>query len=96
MLGILLGGVPGVAAAKVVILGGGGVGENAIMLALGMGDVTVLDTLWLQERKRRTVTAQIVEAMKPGSVLVDVAIGQGGCFENVTPDDPCRSDLHYR
>ena len=124
--GILLGGVPGVAAAKVVILGGGVVGENAIMLALGMGaDVTVLDrkvdvlgrlsrqfgsalrtvystraaieeyvlssdmvigaVLVVGAEAPKLVTAQMVEAMKPGSVLVDVAIDQGGCFETSHP-----------
>ena len=120
--GILLGGVPGVAPAKVVIIGGGVVGENAIMMALGMGaDVTVLDknvdvlgrlagrfgpalkTVYstrvsLEEyvlgadlvvgavlvagaEAPKLVTADMVRRMKPGSVLVDVAIDQGGCFE---------------
>ncbi len=120
--GILLGGVPGVAPAKVVILGGGVVGTHAAMIALGMGaNVTVLDrslealtTLWRQfgaalktefsshdsvERHvtradlviggvlipgasaPKLVTAQMVRAMQPGSVVVDVAIDQGGCFE---------------
>ena len=120
--GILLGGVPGVAPAKVVILGGGVVGTHAAMIALGMGaNVTVLDrslealtVLWRQfgaalktefsshdsvERHvtradlviggvlipgasaPKLVTAQMVQAMQPGSVVVDVAIDQGGCFE---------------
>jgi alanine dehydrogenase len=115
-----------VAAAKVVILGGGVVGENAIMMALGMGaDVTVLDrkvdvlgrlsrqfgpalrtvystraaieeyvlasdmvigaVLVVGAEAPKLVTAQMVEAMKPGSVLVDVAIDQGGCFETSHP-----------
>ncbi len=120
--GILLGGVPGVAPAKVVILGGGVVGTHAAMIALGMGaNVTVLDrslealtVLWRQfgaalktefsshdsvERHvtradlviggvlipgasaPKLVSAQMVRAMQPGSVVVDVAIDQGGCFE---------------
>lgn len=124
--GILLGGVPGVAAAKVVIIGGGVVGENAIMMALGMGaEVTVLDrtvdvlgrlsrqfgpalrtvystraaieeyvlaadmvigaVLVVGAEAPKLVSAAMVRAMKPGSVLVDVAIDQGGCFETSRP-----------
>jgi len=120
--GILMGGVPGVAPAKVVVIGGGVVGENAIYMALGMAaDVTVLDrNVQVLERLSRRfgsalktvystraalekhvldadlvigavlvagaaapklVTAEMVKAMKPGAVLVDVAIDQGGCFE---------------
>ena len=120
--GILLGGIAGVAPAKVVVIGGGVVGENAIDVALGMGgDVTVLDnnvdvldrlgrhfgpaltTIYstaaaLDEgviaadlvigavlvkgaRAPKLVTAEMVPRMRPGSVLVDVAIDQGGCFE---------------
>jgi alanine dehydrogenase len=120
--GILLGGIPGVVPAKVVVIGGGVVGENAIDVALGMGgDVTVLDnnvdvldhlgrhfgpaltTIYstasaLDEavieadlvigavlvkgaRAPKLVTADMVSRMRPGSVLVDVAIDQGGCFE---------------
>jgi alanine dehydrogenase len=124
--GILLGGVPGVAAAKVVIIGGGVVGENAIMMALGMGaEVTVLDrtvdvlgrlsrqfgpalrtvystraaieeyvlaadmvigaVLVVGAEAPKLVSGAMVRAMKPGSVLVDVAIDQGGCFETSRP-----------
>ncbi len=120
--GILLGGVPGVEAASVVVIGGGMVGENAIMMALGMAaDVTVLDrnvdvlqhlarrfgpqlnTVYSQKgtldryvtdadlvigavlvagaSAPKLVTADMVRRMRPGSVLVDVAIDQGGCFE---------------
>ena len=120
--GILLGGVPGVAPGRVVILGGGVVGTHAAMIALGFGaDVTVLDrspdamaALWRQfgaplktefsthdaiERHvtradlviggvlipgasaPKLVTAAMIRRMQPGSVVVDVAIDQGGCFE---------------
>ena len=124
--GILLGGVPGVAPGKVVILGGGVVGTHAAMIALGMGaDVTVLDrnpeamvSLWKQfgpalktefsthdaiERHvtradlvvggvlipgasaPKLVSAAMIRRMQPGSVVVDVAIDQGGCFETSRP-----------
>ncbi len=124
--GLLLGGVPGVPPAKVVVIGGGVVGSNAIEMAVGMGaDVTVLDrnvdvldelaarfgttlrTIYstgaaLEElvldadlvvgavlikgaRAPRLVTAEMVAAMRPGSVLVDVAIDQGGCMETSRP-----------
>jgi alanine dehydrogenase len=120
--GMLLGGVPGVAPAKVVIIGGGVVGENAAQIAIGMGaDVTVMDrdldvlehlsqrfgaairtifstkatledyvlqadvvigaVLVRGARAPRLVTAEMVKAMHPGSVMVDVAIDQGGAFE---------------
>ena len=121
-LGVLLGGVPGVDPAKVVILGGGVVGSHACHIALGMGaetwvldrSVDVLRGLWRQfGRPLNTVfsthdavehhvttadlviggvlipgasapklgSAALVKRMKPGSVIVDVAIDQGGCFE---------------
>ncbi len=124
--GILLGGIPGVAPARVVVIGGGVVGVNAIDVALGMGaNVTVLDnnvdvldrlgrhfgpaltTIYststaLEEqvissdlvigavlvkgaRAPKLVTADMVSQMQPGSVLVDVAIDQGGCFETSHP-----------
>jgi alanine dehydrogenase len=124
--GILLGGVPGVDPAKVVVLGGGVVGTHSIHIALGMGaevwvldrSVDVLRRLWAQfgrplntvfstrdavERHvlnadlviggvlipgasaPKLVTAAMVKQMKPGSVVVDVAIDQGGCFETSRP-----------
>jgi alanine dehydrogenase len=124
--GVLMGGVGGVANAKVVILGAGVSGQNAANIALGMGaDVTLLDTdldklrmsFWRYDNKvhglassRLAVQQQVLEAdmvigavlipgaaapklvsndlvaqMKPGSVLVDIAIDQGGCFEDSRP-----------
>lgn len=131
-MGILLGGVPGVAPANVVVLGGGVVGVNAARMAMGLGaDVTVIDkslarlkilderlgphlkTLYstsdMIERALshadliigavlvpgrtapKLVTKAMLANLKPGSVLVDVAIDQGGCFETSKPtthDDP--------
>jgi len=130
--GVLLGGVPGVDPAKVVVLGGGVVGTHAIHIALGMGaDVWVIDRsvdalrrLWVQfDRPLNTVfstrdaidrhlkdadlviggvlipgasapkliTREHVKTMKTGSVIVDVAIDQGGCAETsraTTHDEP--------
>jgi alanine dehydrogenase len=124
--GILLGGVPGVAAAKVVILGGGVAGTNAARVAMGMeAYVTVIDkslprlyeldlqfgsqlhTLFATveniEREvlsadlvvgavlvagaaaPKLVTREMVKQMRPGSVLVDISIDQGGCFETSRP-----------
>ena len=124
--GILMGGVPGVAAAKVVILGGGVAGTNAARMAMGMeAHVIVVDrslqrlyeldmqfgsqlhtrfsTLETIEREvlsadlvigavlvpgaaaPKLVSRDMVRRMKPGSVLVDIAIDQGGCFETSRP-----------
>ena len=124
--GILLGGVPGVEPARVVVLGGGTVGTHAITVALGMeADVWVIDRnvealrrLWAQfgpalntvfstrdaiERHVETadlviggvlvpgasapklVSRELVARLERGSVLVDVAIDQGGCFETSHP-----------
>ena len=125
-IGVLLGGVPGVDPAKVVVLGGGVVGSHACHIALGMGaevwvldrNVEVLRALWRQfgrplntvyatrdaiERHvtsadlviggvlipgasaPKLVTRALVSRMRPGSVVVDVAIDQGGCFETSRP-----------
>ena len=120
--GMLLGGVPGVEPAKVLVIGGGVVGINAARMAMGMGaDVTLLDrsldrlkeldmvfggrlkTIYSTsdaiERNAleadlvigavlipgaaapKLISRELVGSMKPGSVMVDVAIDQGGCFE---------------
>jgi alanine dehydrogenase len=124
--GVLLGGVGGVANAKVVVIGAGVAGQNAANIALGMGaDVTLLDTdldklrmsFWRYNNRvhglassqlaiRQQVTEadlvigavlipgakapklvsnELVSQMKPGSVLVDIAVDQGGCFEDTHP-----------
>ncbi len=124
--GVLLGGVPGVAPAKVVILGGGVVGSHATMIAIGMGaevwvldkNVDVLRSLWKQygsaintqyatrdaieeqikgadlviggvlipgSTAPKLITRAMLATMKPGAVMVDVAIDQGGCFETSRP-----------
>ncbi|MGW6446987.1 alanine dehydrogenase [Lentzea sp. NPDC055074] len=121
--GVLPGGVPGVAPARVVVIGGGVAGVNAATIAVGMGaDVQILDTnvdrlrqidAQFQGRLRtlasnsfaieqavreadlvigavlvpgaaapKLVSNALVADMKPGSVLVDIAIDQGGCFED--------------
>lgn len=120
--GVLLGGVPGVAPAKVVIIGGGSVGANAAAMAVGMGaDVVILDrsvdvlrrldaeygnrvkTVYSTKAAieeyvmaadlviggvlipgaaaPKLISRDLVSCMKPGSVIVDVAIDQGGCAE---------------
>lgn len=130
--GTLLGGVPGVASGKVLIIGGGVVGLNAAKMAVGLGaDVTLLDrslprlrelddtfnsqikTVYSTEdaiehyssradlvigavlipgaAAPKLLNAEHIRNMKPGSVLVDVAIDQGGCFETskaTTHQDP--------
>ena len=140
--GMLLGGVPGVEAAKVVVIGGGVVGTNAIRMAMGMeAHVTVLDrsldrlkeldfqfgcmlntiystreSLWKHVTAAdlvigavlvpgaaapKLVTREMLREMRPGSVVVDVAIDQGGCFETsraTTHQDPTYVEegvVHY-
>jgi alanine dehydrogenase len=124
--GVLLGGVPGVAPGRVVVIGGGVAGINAAVIALGMGaDITVfdrsinrlqyIDTVYggriktlvaskhaiEREVKQadlvigavlvhgakapKLVSNLLVSQMKSGSVLVDIAIDQGGCFEDSKP-----------
>ena len=124
--GVLLGGVPGVAPAKVVILGGGVSGTNAARMAMGMeASVTVIDKslkrlkdLDMQFGSRlqtlfatvdtiqrevvaadlvigavlvpgaaapKLVSREVVRRMRPGSVVVDISIDQGGCFETSRP-----------
>lgn len=130
--GVLLGGVPGVKPAKVVVIGGGVAGANAASMAIGLhADVVILDkdltrlkqidSLFAGQLKTvastsysieeacldadlvigavlipgakapRLVTDDLVARMRPGSVLVDVSVDQGGCFESTRPtthDDP--------
>ncbi|HET8960627.1 alanine dehydrogenase [Nocardioides sp.] len=124
--GVLMGGVGGVANAKVVVIGAGVAGQNAANIALGMGaDVTLLDTdldklrmsFWRYNNRvhglassalairqqvmeadlvigavlipgakaPKLVSNELVSQMKPGSVLVDIAVDQGGCFEDTRP-----------
>jgi len=124
--GILLGGVPGVDSAHVLVIGGGIVGDNAAYIAKGMGaHVTILDNsvprlrdldisyggrvncvfsnkasiekyaleadlvigavLVAGAAAPKLLSRDIIKAMKPGSVVVDVAIDQGGCFETSHP-----------
>ena len=124
--GILLGGVPGVRPAKVLILGGGVVGTNAAKMAAGMGaDVTIMDlslprlrylddvmpanvnTMMSNEYNIREllpshdliiggvlipgakaphlITRDMLKLMRPGTVVVDVAVDQGGCIETCKP-----------
>ncbi len=140
--GVLLAGVPGVAPAKVVILGAGTVGSAATRIAVGMGaQVTVINLDWERlrylddlyqgrvvtlaanqadidravetadlvigavlvpgARAPKLVSRAVVSRMTPGSVIVDVAVDQGGCFETTRPtthSDPVyitEGVLHY-
>lgn len=124
--GMLLGGIPGVAPARVLVLGGGIVGVNAARIAAGMGaDTIIMDismpklryldevmpanvtTMFSSEgnirkllptvdliigavlipgaKAPRLITKDMLKEMRPGTVMVDVAIDQGGCFETSKP-----------
>jgi alanine dehydrogenase len=124
--GVLLGGVPGVPPADVVVLGGGVAGSHAALIAAGMGatvsvidrntevlrrvsqqlgmrvrtvfstaeaiaalcrraDVVVASVLIPGAAAPKLITADTVKAMKPGSVIIDIAIDQGGCAETSRP-----------
>lgn len=124
--GVLLGGVPGVAPGKVLVLGGGIVGTQAAKMAAGLGaEVSILDinlprlrylsevmppnvnTIFSNEytirrmirdhdliigailipgaKAPKLITADMLKTMRPGTVLVDVAVDQGGCFETTHP-----------
>jgi len=124
--GVLLGGVPGTPPGRVLVLGGGVVGENAAYIATGMGaQVTILDRSLPRLRQLdidyegrvsclystterveqlatesdlvigavlipgaaapKLLSAETIRRMRPGSVVVDVAIDQGGCFETSKP-----------
>jgi alanine dehydrogenase len=124
--GVLLGGVPGVAAGKVMVIGGGVVGQNAAEIAIGLGAETYVydrsidrlrelevllngrastcfaSTLEIEQRlpdvdlvvgavlvhgakAPHVISRDQLKLMKPGSVLVDVSIDQGGCFETSRP-----------
>ncbi|MDE7180520.1 MAG: alanine dehydrogenase [Muribaculaceae bacterium] len=124
--GVLLGGVPGVKPARVLVLGAGVVGRNAALMAAGLGaDVTITDvnlnvlrhcadvmpknvkTLYSSRhnieqelpttdlvigsvlvpgaKTPHLISADMVKLMRPGSVMVDVAVDQGGCFETTHP-----------
>ncbi len=142
-MGVLLGGVPGVLPAEVIVIGGGIVGTNAAKMAVGLGaNVTILDisarrlaqlddlfdgrvnTLFCNDynlaemvkkadlligavlvpgaKAPKIVTEDMVKTMKKGSVIVDVAIDQGGSIETIdritTHDNPCYEKhgvIHY-
>ena len=124
--GVLLGGIPGVAPGKVLVLGGGIVGTQAAKMAAGLGaNVTILDislprlryladvmpanvsTMYSNEynikeliqthdlivgavlipgaKAPNLITRKMLKLMRPGTVLVDVAVDQGGCFETTKP-----------
>lgn len=140
--GKLLGGIPGVRSADVIIIGGGVVGTNAAQMALGMGahvamiDINLDRLRYLEEvlhgrlttlssnplaiaeavkradlligavlvkgaKAPKLVTREMISAMKPGSVVVDVAVDQGGCIETTRPTTHSRPTflvddvLHY-
>ena len=133
--GILLGGIPGVPPAKVLVLGGGVVGMQAAKMAAGLGaSVTIMDinlnrlrhladimpanvnTMYSNEYNIRRliknhdlivgavlipgakapslITKDMLKEMRPGTVLVDVAVDQGGCFETTKPTTHKLSLIH--
>ena len=135
--GILLGGVPGVPPARVLVLGGGVVGTQSAKMAAGLGaQVTILDvnlsrlryladvmpanviTQFSNEYNIRhliqrsdlivgavlipgakapsLITRDMLSSMRPGTVMVDVAVDQGGCFETTHPYYTCRPGLYHR
>ena len=140
--GLLLGGIPGVPPAHVLVIGSGNVGRNAVRLAVGMGarvtvvsnaidqlrdldqqyagrvetaissrgviadlvrtaDLLIGAVLVEGQRAPVVVTREMVRTMQPGSVIVDVAVDQGGCIETTHPtthDEPIYVDegvVHY-
>lgn len=140
--GLLIGGVPGVRPAKIVVIGGGVVGTHAARMGVGLGaEVAILDRSIPRLRELdelfqgraitrfstidsieeevfsadvvigavlvpgatapKLITRQMLAAMKPGAVLVDVAIDQGGCFEtsrattHAEPTYDCEGVIHY-
>ena len=83
--GKLMSGVPGVNRVKVLVLGGGTVGEAAARMAAGMGaDVWITDIV-PGDKAPHLITKDMLKLMELGTVLVDVAIDQGGCFETSHP-----------
>jgi alanine dehydrogenase len=135
--GILFGGIDGVPAAEVVVLGGGVVGSNAAQIALGMGakvtvtarsaetlahlsrqfgrrvrvlaapppvtaalcasaDVVIGAALVPGAAAPKLISAETVKQMKPGAVIIDVSIDQGGCAENLASDDALTADVSGR
>src|ERR687895_415843 len=83
--GVLLGGVPGVAAATVMVIGGGVVGMNAAFIAMGMEADVIGAVLIHGARAPYVIKRDQLRLMKHRAVLVDVSIDQGGCFETSRP-----------
>src|SRR5882724_2775804 len=83
--GVLLGGVPGVAPGRVTIIGGGVVGINAAKIAVGFGDLVVGAVLVPGAAAPKLVKREMLRDMPRGSVIVDVAVDQGGCIETTKP-----------
>jgi len=82
--GILLSGVPGVSSGNVTIIGGGVAGVNAAMLAVvQQSDLLIGAVLIVGSKAPKLVSEAMVQRMKAGSVIVDIAIDQGGCIETI-------------